>query len=223
MNIPAYNANPVIETEDTNTLTKSCPRCGEIKPIADFYKQNYGYQCYCKDCQREYSQERYRSIKDGSFPQSQIGAENPQPLSAIVPRLTPSQRLERLHLAQQILISETEEAWLAAEEQEQEYAERLEQMELRHRQELAELDKECERRLAEKDRKCQEEIENNAKPYFYKMTDDQIVEELVNLAPRLLTTALKRINPGYDTYFTDSDTGMTYKVVDEKPAEVYLH
>lgn len=41
--------------------TKTCPRCGDPKPAAEFYvdrRRRDGLSCYCKTCAREYDNDR---------------------------------------------------------------------------------------------------------------------------------------------------------------------
>lgn len=43
--------------------TKKCSKCGEIKPVAEFYKNIStidGYDVYCKECKKAVCREAYR-------------------------------------------------------------------------------------------------------------------------------------------------------------------
>lgn len=50
--------------------TKRCNKCGEIKPISEFYKRGFNkqgirkYESRCRQCQAEYHSKYYASIKD---------------------------------------------------------------------------------------------------------------------------------------------------------------
>ena len=64
--------------------TKKCGRCGETKPVSEFYvSQNNrdGYDKYCKECKKQYNQERYaKKVAEKK------AAEACQPLSKYTPR-----------------------------------------------------------------------------------------------------------------------------------------
>jgi len=43
--------------------TKTCSKCGEVKPLDDFYKNKAnkdGASCWCKTCKNEYSKQYFR-------------------------------------------------------------------------------------------------------------------------------------------------------------------
>lgn len=49
-----------------DTGHKKCPKCGEVKPYEDFSINQYtkkGLQAYCKQCNIEYYNENYDSIR----------------------------------------------------------------------------------------------------------------------------------------------------------------
>ena len=66
-------------TTDPVTVTKECNRCHRVLPITEFHRNHTrkdGYQCQCKDCQRELSQDLY-SRRKAKFAEAE--AEEPQP------------------------------------------------------------------------------------------------------------------------------------------------
>jgi hypothetical protein len=53
--IATYNRDFMRPTEQT----RSCLRCGQIKPIADFNRSSVGrWHTYCRDCMRDYERAR---------------------------------------------------------------------------------------------------------------------------------------------------------------------
>ena len=63
----------------SDELTKVCNRCHRSLPLTEFHRNHTrkdGYQCQCKDCQRELSQDLY-SRRKAKFAEAE--AEEPQP------------------------------------------------------------------------------------------------------------------------------------------------
>lgn len=63
----------------SDELTKVCNRCHRQLPLTEFHRNHTrkdGYQCQCKDCQRELSQDLY-SRRKAKFAEAE--AEDPQP------------------------------------------------------------------------------------------------------------------------------------------------
>ncbi len=57
-----------IMTEEIKT--KKCSKCGEVKPITEFYKSNHtsdGYYCQCKLCHNSYSKKTYNQTKSSKY------------------------------------------------------------------------------------------------------------------------------------------------------------
>ena len=48
----------------TNITEKACRKCGDVKPVAEFYRQARGYTSYCKDCMKELSRQRVLDGRD---------------------------------------------------------------------------------------------------------------------------------------------------------------
>lgn len=42
-------------------MDKRCPRCGDVKPLSEFYKQHLGGGCYCKACWNIYCRDSNRA------------------------------------------------------------------------------------------------------------------------------------------------------------------
>lgn len=67
--------------------TKRCAKCGEVKPVSEFYKSKEskdGLQSYCKECHRAANSKRKESLRIISATPAQPNPDNP--LSAYEPR-----------------------------------------------------------------------------------------------------------------------------------------
>jgi len=57
--------------------TKKCSKCGEIKPLSEFYKSSTrknGHQCLCKTCDKKGNTERYRADPIGMRDKARVRA-----------------------------------------------------------------------------------------------------------------------------------------------------
>lgn len=69
-----------ITPNNPEVQVKTCPKCGECKPVSEFSKcksRRDGLQCYCKSCKRRYQQasaehiaEYHREYRKANFPRS---------------------------------------------------------------------------------------------------------------------------------------------------------
>lgn len=86
--------------ENQPTATKRCPRCGEVKPLSEFYKsamRKDGHTAYCRVCQRAINAEYSTKKKPKITPPQSVTAE-PHPIfSKMQPREIQSEIRERVN------------------------------------------------------------------------------------------------------------------------------
>lgn len=72
---------------DDNIQVKKCSKCGDVKPVSEFYRQSAakdGFRVWCKKCEKDLSKKRYYKNRKTALIKMKIYRDNNKEKKSII-------------------------------------------------------------------------------------------------------------------------------------------